>query len=141
MDQVTLAHRAVVPRNRLADFEAGIRQPTITMFWGVSSCKTTLPSLPPWFFDLRTDHQGRLIPDLRNVLIALRAEAMLADAFTFDQTARAPTPSPNLWEKPHLADLFRARGRRADDQEGSRQRLGRICFDNVRPAPDPLARS
>jgi hypothetical protein len=33
MDQVTLAHRAVVPRDMVADFEAGIRQLTITMFW------------------------------------------------------------------------------------------------------------
>jgi predicted P-loop ATPase len=52
---------------------------------------------PPWFGELRTDERGRVYPDLRNVLIALRREPKLADAFAFDEMLqqsilKAPMP-------------------------------------------------
>lgn len=39
----------------------------------------------PWYGDLRKDDRGRVIPDLRNVLIGVRAEPSLARAFSFDE--------------------------------------------------------
>jgi hypothetical protein len=60
------------------------------IYSALDACKPLPPSLPPWFFELRSDHHGRKHPDLRNVLIALRAEPLLADAFTLDQTAQTP---------------------------------------------------
>jgi predicted P-loop ATPase len=45
---------------------------------------------PPWFDALRRDERGRVFPDLRNVLIALRAELRTRDAFHFDEMAQDP---------------------------------------------------
>jgi predicted P-loop ATPase len=45
---------------------------------------------PPWFGELRRDDRGRVYPDLRNVLIAVRREPRTMDAFHFDEMARDP---------------------------------------------------
>ena len=56
---------------------------------------------PAWFGELRRDDRGRVYPDLHNVMIALRHETMLIDAFSFDEMQRsemldAPLPlAPN----------------------------------------------
>ena len=44
---------------------------------------------PPWFGELRRDERNRVIADLANVLIALRREPMLVDAFSFDEMQRS----------------------------------------------------
>jgi len=46
------------------------------------------PEHPLWYFHLRGDEKGRVIPDLRNALIAIRGEVKLAGAFTFDEMAQ-----------------------------------------------------
>jgi hypothetical protein len=56
------------------------------------------PDRPPWFRDLRKGDKGRVIPDLRNTLIAVRGEPVLARAFAFNEMLQdsmllAPLPS------------------------------------------------
>jgi predicted P-loop ATPase len=52
---------------------------------------------PAWFADLRSDERGRIYPDLRNVMIALRSEPRTTAAFHFDEMQQDPimiTPLP-----------------------------------------------
>jgi hypothetical protein len=44
---------------------------------------------PPWFDDLRKTEKGAVIADIRNVLIALRAEPGYSDVFAFDEMLKA----------------------------------------------------
>jgi predicted P-loop ATPase len=52
---------------------------------------------PAWFAELRRDDRGRVFPDLRNVMIALRREPQTATALYFDEMLHDPimdTPLP-----------------------------------------------
>ena len=56
---------------------------------------------PDWLSRLRRDDRGRVIPDLDNVLIALRGEERLAGAITFDEM-RQHSLVAKAW--PHVPD-------------------------------------
>ena len=56
---------------------------------------------PEWVGRLRRDDRGRVIPDLDNVLIALRGEERLAGAITFDEM-RQHSLVAKAW--PHVPD-------------------------------------
>jgi predicted P-loop ATPase len=56
---------------------------------------------PHWLGRLRRDDRGRVIPDLDNVLIALRGEEQLAGAITFDEM-RQHSLVAKAW--PHVPD-------------------------------------
>jgi predicted P-loop ATPase len=101
---------------------------------------------PPWFAELRTDERGRVYPDLRNVLIALRREPQTCSAFHFDEMAQdpivaAPPPlAPDAKPSPPPP-------RQVTDDDVSRlqewlQHVGlpRIGRDTVRQAVEALAR-
>ena len=68
---------------------------------GVSSKVATLPvrsKRPAWFQAAEKDHRGKVIPNLANVMLALRATPELSSAFVFDEMRRAallcaPLPS------------------------------------------------
>lgn len=72
-----------------------------------SKRKTKPPPPPPpggwpeWVSRLRRDDRGRVIPDLDNVLIALRGEERLAGAITFDEM-RQHSLVAKAW--PHVPD-------------------------------------
>jgi Virulence-associated protein E/Bifunctional DNA primase/polymerase, N-terminal len=47
-------------------------------------------ALPPWLATCEKDDRDRIIPNLANLMIALRLDPALADAFAFDQMLQAP---------------------------------------------------
>ena len=44
---------------------------------------------PPWLADATRDDRGRVLPNLANLMIALRNAPDIADAFTYDEMLRA----------------------------------------------------
>jgi predicted P-loop ATPase len=58
-------------------------------------------TVPSWLDGCERDDRGKIIPNLANLMIALRLDPALADAFAFDQMLRAPVlrrelpPAPN----------------------------------------------
>ena len=46
--------------------------------------------IPSWLGSCERDDRGKIIPNLANLMIALRLDPDLADAFAFDQMLRAP---------------------------------------------------
>jgi hypothetical protein len=98
---------------------------------------------PPWFAELRTDERGRVYPDLRNVLIALRREPQTCSACEMaqDPIVAAPQPlAPDAKPSPPPP-------RQVTDDDVSRlqewlQHVGlpRIGRDTVRQAVEALAR-
>jgi predicted P-loop ATPase len=44
----------------------------------------------PWLADCMTNARGEPLPNLANIMVALRSDAILKDAFAFDEMQRAP---------------------------------------------------
>jgi hypothetical protein len=47
-------------------------------------------AVPDWLHDCLTGDNGRPLPNLANILIALRADPALKECFAFDQMLQAP---------------------------------------------------
>ena len=45
---------------------------------------------PEWIHDCITGENGRILPNVANILVALRADPKLKDCFAFDQMLQAP---------------------------------------------------
>ena len=45
---------------------------------------------PEWIHDCITGENGRILPNVANILVALRADSKLKDCFAFDQMLQAP---------------------------------------------------
>jgi hypothetical protein len=64
--------------------------------------KTRNPQqLPPWLQTCEKDGRGRLIPNLANLMITLRFDPDLVDAFAFDQMLHAPVLRKELPAAPN----------------------------------------
>lgn len=62
--------------------------------------KTQKP-IPSWLDGCERDDRGKIIPNLANLMIALRLDPALADAFAFDQMLRAPVLRRELPRAPN----------------------------------------
>jgi predicted P-loop ATPase len=109
------------------------------------------PPLPPgerpqWFDQLRRDERGRVIPDLRNVLMALRLAPQTANALFFDEMQQDPIMRTPLPLAPGARPAPLAPRPLTDDDVTRLQEwlqhvgLPRISRDTVHQAVDALAR-
>jgi hypothetical protein len=55
----------------------------------------------PWLRNCLCDERGRILPNLANLMVALRAATELADAFTFDEMLRTPVLAKRLPRVPN----------------------------------------
>jgi hypothetical protein len=55
----------------------------------------------PWLRNCLCDERGRILPNLANLVVALRAATELADAFTFDEMLRTPVLAKRLPRVPN----------------------------------------
>ena len=56
---------------------------------------------PAWLQTCERDHRGRIIPNLANLMIALRCDPSLVDVFAFDQMLHAPVLRKELPAAPN----------------------------------------